>query len=102
MSVFDDPRGKLQWLEEELLEEEFDEDEFEEEEEEYEEPPKRRRWGRRARQADRAEEASMAQRQAVFVEKKKREKGIRRLKFLAFLETLGILLIIWWWIKWLY
>ena len=101
MSVFDDPRGNLQWLEEELLEEEFDEDEFDEEED-YEEPPKRRRWGKPTRRADYGEEESMAQRQAVFVEKKKREKGIRRLKFLAFVELLGILLIIWWWIKWLY
>lgn len=92
MSVFDDPRGKLQWLEEELLDEETDE-------EEYEDEPPRRRWGRKAR---RPEPETMAEREAVFVEKKQREKGIRRLKFLAFLEVLGILAVIWWWIKWLY
>ena len=35
MSVFDDPRGKLQWLEDELLEDE--EEDFPEEDEEEEE-----------------------------------------------------------------
>ena len=100
MSVFDDPSGKLQWLEDELLEEEIDE---EEDEYEYEPEPPRKPWGRKARREPHWEEpVSMADREAVFVEKKKQEKGIRRLKFLAFLEVLAILLIIWWWIKWLY
>ena len=99
MSVFDNPGGKLHWLEDELLEEEFEEEEIEEEEEyEEEEPPRHRR----ARKVRWEEPASMAEREAVFVEKKKQEKGIRRLKFLAFLETLAILVVLWWWIKWLY
>ena len=99
MSVFDNPGGKLHWLEDELLEDEFDEEEAEEDEEdELESKPYRRR----VRKVRWEEPASMAEREAVFVEKKKQEKGIRRLKFLAFLEVLAILLVLWWWIKWLY
>ena len=35
-------------------------------------------------------------------QKDPREKGIGALKFLAFLECLAILAVIWGWIKWLY
>ena len=106
MSVFDDPRGKLQWLEEELLEEEDVEfpEEDEEEEEEYEEDftPRIRR-GKKMPKAVFADERTLGDEDAVFVEKKKRKvKGLRRLKFLAFLEFLAILAVLWWWIKWLY
>ena len=100
MSVFDDPRGKLHWLEEELWDEEAAEAEPEEEEEEELLRPRKRR-GKRLRQAVYADEAPMDDRNAIFVEKKKR-KGPAGLKFLAFLEILGILAVIWWWIKWLY
>ena len=96
MSVFDNPGGNLYWLEDELLEEELEEEETEEEEEV--ESPRRRR----SRKARWEESSSMADREAIYIEKKKREKGIRRLKFLAFLEILAILLVLWWWIKWLY
>ena len=104
MSVFDDPRGKLQWLEDELLEDEEEDFPEEDEEEEYEEDftPRPRR-GRRMPKAVFADERTLDDDDAVFVEKKKRKvKGLRRLKFLAFLEFLGILAVLWWWIKWLY
>ena len=101
MSVFDDPRGKLRWLEDELLE---DDDDFSEEEEEYEEDftPRTRR-GRKIPKAVFADERILDEDDAVFVEKRKRKvKGLRGLKFLAFLEFLAILAVLWWWIKWLY
>ena len=88
MSVFDDPRGKLQWLEEELAEEDF------EDEEESEEAPRRRVW---LPQLD-----PDGERHAVYIEKKKQDKAVKKLKFLAFLEILAILAVIWGWIKWLY
>lgn len=95
MSVFDDPSGKLRWLEEELLEEEADE----EEEEEYEDSP-RQNHARNFRRTVYLDEEPMDDREAVFIKKKR--KGTGGLKFLAFLEILGILAVIWWWIKWLY
>ena len=104
MSVFDDPRGKLRWLEDELLEEEDDFSEAEEEEEEYEEDftPRTRR-GKKMPKAVFADERILGDDDAVFVDKKRRKvKGLRRLKFLAFLEFIGILTVLWWWIKWLY
>ena len=102
MSVFDDPRGKLRWLEEELLEEEFDEEEYEEDEEDDDEDfqPHVRRRNRQISQAVYADEEDFHNREVLFVEKKK--KSNRGLKFLAFLELMGILAIVWWWIKWLY
>lgn len=86
MALYED----LQWMEDELLEDE----------DEYEEEPSRR-WGRKPR---REEPVSMADREAIYVEKKQksREKGLWKFKFLAFLELLAILAIIWGWIKWLY
>ena len=106
MSVFDDPRGKLRWLEDELLEEDggFSEEVDGEEEEEYEEDftPRIRR-GKKMPKAVFADERTLRDEDAVFVEKKKRKvKGLRRLKFLAFLEFITILAVLWWWIKWLY
>ena len=106
MSVFDDPRGKLRWLEDELLEEDggFSEEDDGEEEEEYEEDftPRIRR-GKKMPKAVFADERTLRDEDAVFVEKKKRKvKGLRRLKFLAFLEFITILAVLWWWIKWLY
>ena len=106
MSVFDDPRGKLRWLEDELLEEDdgFSEEVDGEEEEEYEEDFRPRiRRGKKMPKAVFADERTLGDNDAVFVEKKKRKvKGLRRLKFLAFLEFIGILAVLWWWIKWLY
>lgn len=108
MSVFDDPRGKLYWLEEELMEDEeelLEEEEYEEDEPEEEEVflrPRMRR-GKPLRQAVYADEEAMDDREAVFIEKHKRKgAGTAGLKFLIFLEILGILAVIWWWIKWLY
>ena len=103
MSVFDDPRGKLRWLEDELLEEEDDFSEAEEEEEYEEDFTPRTRRGKKMPKAVFADERTLRDEDAVFVEKKKRKvKGLRRLKFLAFLEFIGILAVLWWWIKWLY
>ena len=75
MSVFDSPGSELQWLEDELLEE----DDLAE---------------------DDSEPESMADRKAVYVEK--RRTGAGKFKFLAAVELLAILAVIWWWIKWLY
>ena len=106
MSVFDDPRGTLRWLEDELLEEDdgFSEEDDGEEEEEYEEDFRPRiRRGKKMPKAVFADERTLRDEDAVFVEKKNRKvKGLRRLKFLAFLEFIGILAVLWWWIKWLY
>jgi len=76
----------LRWVDDELLEED----------EETEES--------RPRLFRRKQAESYGEREAIYVEKKKRrqEKGIGRLKFLAFLEFLAILAIIWGWIQWLY
>ena len=106
MSVFDNPGGKLSWLEDALAEDEeagFTEEAYEEEEEEEEEilPAPRTRRGRRQSHAVFADEEPLEDRDAVFVEKEK-GKGTAGLKFLIFLEILGILTVIWWWIKWLY
>ena len=86
MSVFDDPGSELQWLEDELLEDLL-------EEEPEEEPPKKRRFVS-------STPKTIADRQAVYVEKQR--TGTGKYKFLAALELLAILAVIWWWIKWLY
>ena len=102
MAIYED----LQWLEDELLEEETDEEEFDEEDSEEEEDcqPLIRRRSRRSRAAVYADERQLGEDDAVFVEKKKKRKvkGLRKLKFLALLELVGILAVLWWWIKWLY
>ena len=90
MFDFDNPKEDLYWLEDELLEDE-----------EEEVQPRRRR-----RKARRAEAAYASEREAIYVEKekqlRKREKGIAGLKFLALLEIVAILAVLWGWIKWLY
>ena len=87
MSVFDDPGNDLQWLEDELLVDLL------KEEPEAEQPPVQQR-------SFRPEKKTIADRQAVYVEKKK--TGTGKYKFLAAVELLAILAVIWWWIKWLY
>ena len=86
MSVFDDPGSDLQWLEDELLEDLLKEEPVEEE------APKPRPF--------RSEKKTIADRQAVYVEKQR--TGTGKYKFLAAVEVLAILAVIWWWIKWLY
>ena len=97
MAIYED----LQWLEEELLEDETEEEEYEEEED-YR--PLTRRSAKKARHVVYADERKIGEDDAVFVEKKRKRKvkGLGRLKFLAFLEFVGILMVLWWWIKWLY
>ena len=102
MAIYHD----LQWLEGELLEdldqEELPDEEDEEPEEESFRPVTRRR-SRPVRHAVYADERTLTDADAVFVEKKKRKvKGLWKLKFLALLELVGILAVLWWWIKWLY
>ncbi len=96
MGVFD----ALRQMDEELWEEETEEEEMEAEEEVFLRP--RIRQGPRLRQAVYADEESMDDREAVFIEEKRKGRGNGGLKFLIFLELLGILAVIWWWIKWLY
>ena len=100
MAIFEN----LQWLEDELLENEAEEEYEEEEPEEEEVFLRPRMWrGERIRHAVYADEAPMDDREAIFVEKHKRKgTGHAGLKFLIFLEILGILAVVWWWIKWLY
>ena len=86
MSVFDDPGSQLQWLEDELLEDLL-------KEEPEAEPAVQQR-------PSRPEKKTIADRQAVYVEKQR--TGTGKYKFLAALELLAILAVIWWWIKWLY
>ena len=86
MSVFDDPGSDLQWLEDELLEDLLKEEPAEEA------PGKVRSF--------RSEKKTIADRQAVYVEKQR--TGTGKYKFLAALEMIAILAVIWWWIKWLY
>ena len=99
MAIFEE----LQWLEDELLEDEADEayEEDAPEEDVFLRPRMRR--GKRLRHAVYADETPMDDREAIFVEKKKRKgTGHAGLKFLIFLEIVGILAVVWWWIKWLY
>lgn len=120
MPIFDDPRRELRRLEEELLAEEREE-EYEEFGdygfEEYDEdaellaqakaligdeaPPVRRRnpavdFNRTVYADEEFDEDD-----AVLVKKRKKEKGIGGLLFLAILELMGILGIVGWWILWL-
>ena len=86
MTVFDDPGAELDWLEDELLE-----DLLKEEPEQT--PPVKQRSVRK-------EKKTIADRQAIYVEKQR--TGTGKYKFLAAVELLAILAVIWWWIKWLY
>ncbi len=87
MGMFDDPGQELDWLDDALLELT---------EEEKDPSP------RKIRRKTAPPSHTMADRQAVYVEKKKRKKANRGLKFLAFCELLAIAGLVWWWIKWLY
>ena len=92
-------RDRLYWLNEELTEEEKDLLFHDEEEPEYIAPPRRKRISQAERfERERLEELDpLADRSAPVVKK----RGIRGYLFLAFLEILGILLLIGWWLQWL-
>lgn len=128
--MFDDPKKELQRLERELLAAEYEEEEEEREAEfgsefdfeeedwlreakaligEEEEIPIRNHangYGTRPRNYatdfDRTvyDDEEIDEDKAVFADPPK-SKGIGGLVLLALLEVLGILAIVWWWIKWL-
>lgn len=131
MPMFDDPRKELNRLQAELLaqeEEEYPEEnrvsgDFDEElddilaliREEKEEYPRQEpiyrnyanNYGRRMPDVPTDEDgeedhALYADEYEPRKKKKKKEKGIRGLVFLAILETLGILAIAAWWVKFLW
>lgn len=126
MPMFDDPKKELQWLQEQLLAQEEEdvstedwlredrEPDFDEElddilrmigEEERSEAPLRNyanNYGRAPRAEAEEGEALYAEEAVPPKKKKKREKGIRGLIFLAIVETLGILAIAAWWVKFLW
>ena len=143
--MFDNPRDKLYWMEEELFEAEYGEEDIYEEENEYDEvfdtfqgeveededqqflselhglleedggeeeeivPPRRRRMPNPAVDYRRTvyQDEEFDESTAVLVEKRSRQKGVKKKKgikglvFLAFLEILGILAVIGWWMQWL-
>lgn len=107
--MFDNPRNRLEWLEDELLDNELEEilygegdeecDEEECDEEEYEEEKPRRRC-RRAADFNRAVYEDEDDDESRYMLLPKR-KGIKGLVFLAVLEVIGILAILGWWLQWL-
>lgn len=124
--MFDDPKKELQWMEEELLAAEYDEeeaafdDELEYEDDDWlqeakallgdeEEIPIRNHangYGTRPRNyavdfgRTVYDDEEQDEDKAVFVDPPER-KSIGGLVLLALLELLGILAIVWWWVKWL-
>ena len=100
-----DLQDRLSWLVEELTEEErtllFDDENFIPEPEADPEPiapgRKRRLTYAEKQERRRLEELDPVEERSVPVVKK---KGIKGLVFLAILESLGILLLIGWWMQW--
>ncbi len=107
--MFDNPKQELKWLEDELLaaEAEMDaqwpEDEEPEEEEVYEEPPRRKKRKNPAADYGRTmfEDEGELDESAALLDDRRKAKGIGGLVFLAILETLGIVAVAIWWLKWL-
>lgn len=102
--MFDDPRKKLQWMEEELLADEEEYDEFDEELQEIQElldddnelgPGYNYAmdYGRTIYGDEEFDEDAYVPPQ--------KKRGVKGLCFLAFLEILGILALIGWWVRWL-
>lgn len=96
--MFDNPREKLDWMEDELLDEELEEILYGEDEEEEMERPRRR--SRRPADFGRAvyEDEDDDEDRYMLLPKR---KGIKGLVFLAVLETIAILAILGWWLQWL-
>ena len=96
--MFDKPRDKLDWMEDELLDEELEEILYGEDEEEEMETPRRR--SRRPADFGRAvyEDEDDDEDRYMLLPKR---KGIKGLVFLAVLETIAILAILGWWLQWL-
>jgi len=104
--VFDDPRQKLRWMEQELLAEEETDDFLEdfdpELREELELTPDDLRPGKNlAVDFSRAVYEDESDIEADYVPPTKKKKGVGGLVFLALMEILGILAIIGWWKQWL-
>lgn len=88
--MFDNPRQKLDWLEEELLDDELEEILYGEEDADARGPAEFHR-------AVYADEDDDEERYVLLPKR----KGIKGLVFLAVLEVLGILAILGWWLQWL-
>lgn len=88
--MFDNPRQKLDWLEEELLDDELEEILYGEEDADARSPAEFHR-------AVYADEDDDEERYVLLPKR----KGIKGLVFLAVLEVLGILAILGWWLQWL-
>jgi len=96
--MFDDPRKKLDWLNQELLDEEEEYEDWEEEEEDDELGPGYNYavdFGRTV--FDDEEYSEEISKQG----KTPRKKQNRDLRYLLFVEVLGILAVIGWWLRWL-
>ena len=96
--MFDDPRKKLEWLNQELLEAEDEYDDWEEDGEEDELGPGYNYavdFGRTIFDDEEEPDGGM-----VYVDAPKKKKN-RDLRFLLFLELIGILAVIGWWLRWL-
>ena len=127
MPMFDDPKKELQWLQEQLLaqeeesapEEAFPESDFDEELDDIirlisdeKKPPQVSRetavrnfannYGREPEEEEEESVALYCDDTNDVPQPKKKEKGIGGLVFLAVLETLGILAIAGWWVKFLW
>ena len=125
MPMFDDPKKELQWLQEQLLaqeeesapEEAFPESDFDEElddiirliSDEKKPPQVSRETAYRNFANNYGQEPEEEESAALYCDDtndvpqpKKKEKGIGGLVFLAVLETLGILAIAAWWVKFLW
>ena len=96
--MFDDPRRKLEWLNQELLDEEEEYEDWEEEEEEDELGPGYNYavdFGRTIFDDEEAPQEIASDR------KPRKRKGTRGLRYRLLLEVFGILAVMGWWLKWL-
>ena len=95
--MFDDPRKKLEWLNQELLDEEEEYEYWEEEEEDELGPGYNYAvdFGRTVFADEEEPDGGMVH------EDTPKNKNNRDLRYLLFLEMIGILAVIGWWLRWL-
>ena len=96
--MFDDPRKKLEWLNQELLEAEEEYEDWKEDQDEDELDPGYNYAVDFGRTVFDDEEEPDGDLTYVAAPKKRKNKGLR---FLLFLEVIGILAVIGWWLRWL-
>lgn len=115
--MFDDPGKELRRMKDELLAAEYEEEaEYEDEdwleeakeligEEEFPIRNHANGYGTRNYAVDFNrmvyDDEELDETAAVFAEEPEKKKGIGGLVLLALLELLGILAIVWWWVRWL-